>query len=366
MVRVILMILLEGWRSLGVSARELRLAHTLPTGQTFGWSFEEGTWVGALGDAAVALREDGKGCAEWRLLGGSSSEDTAEALLADYFQLDVELEPLYTTWAAADGRLARIAASLEGARVLRQDPVECLMSFICSSNNNIARISLMTKRLREHYGTQLCDQVYAFPTLEALAGCDQSELRSLGLGYRAPYVVESAKLAVERGGAAYLASLRGKPRDEVQAALLDMRGVGPKVADCVALFSLDVPDAVPVDTHVWRLARRDFDNSLNDCASITPTVYRRVGDTFRTKFGQRAGWAHSLLFAAELPAFADKIPPDLLADMRTFKQQEKKLKRTPTKPPPHRPPDDDNAPLLPPPPPRKKKRPTRRRVDDDD
>ena len=96
--------------------------------------------------------------------------------------------------------------------------------------------------------------------------------------------------------------------------MLECSGVGPKVADCVALFSLDQSACIPVDTHVWRIARRDFDPTLDDVASITPKVYDRVGDLFRDRF-DHAGWAHTVLFAAELPLFADKLPEDVAAEI---------------------------------------------------
>jgi hypothetical protein len=69
-------------------------------------------------------------------------------------------------------------------------------------------------------------------------------------------------------------------------------GVGRKVADCVALFSLDKHDVIPVDTHVWTIACRDFDTSLASAKSLTPAVYERVGDLFRSRYGPYAGWAH--------------------------------------------------------------------------
>lgn len=301
------------WTHLGVPASELRLAHSLPTGQTFGWTAQaDGSWVGAIGTAPISLREAADGSAEFR----SSAKD-ARTLLRDYFQLDTELGPLYEAWSAKDERLRTIASCLEGVRVLRQDPVECLFSFICSSNNNIARITLMLNRLREAYGEPL-DGCFAFPTLERLALVEERELRDLGFGYRAPYVVASAKLALDRGGRDYLLSLRGT--ETPQATLLDFRGVGPKVADCVALFSLDATGAIPVDTHVWRLARRDF--GVQD-VSLTKGAYERVGDVFRDNFGAHAGWAHSLLFAAELPVLSDRLPENLLSDMRDFKAMEK-------------------------------------------
>jgi N-glycosylase/DNA lyase len=109
-------------------------------------------------------------------------------------------------------------------------------------------------------------------------------------------------------------------------ALCTLRGVGPKVADCIALFSCDQTGCIPVDVHVWRIACRDYDTSLQKAKSLTPTIYERVGDLFREKYGSHAGWAHSLLFAAELPAFRVLLPEILQKDMAAFKLQEKELK----------------------------------------
>ena len=165
-------------------------------------------------------------------------------------------------------------------------------------------------------------ELRTFPTLERLCGVEERTLRDLGFGYRAPYVAKTARHVRDKGGDTWLAGLRTADRDSAKAALLECAGVGPKVADCVALFSLDQADAVPVDTHVWRIARRDFDPTLDDVASITPKVYDRVGDLFRDRF-DHAGWAHTVLFAAELPLFADKLPEDVAAEMRAFRVLEK-------------------------------------------
>jgi len=91
------------------------------------------------------------------------------------------------------------------------------------------------------------------------------------------------------------------------------------VADCVALFSLKQADAIPVDVHVWNIARRDYDKDnpkqLDSIKSLTPTNYRIVGDIFRSRFVEKSGWAHSLLFVAELPSFRPVLPPDLIREM---------------------------------------------------
>ena len=320
------------WRSLGLTRGELNLAHTLPTGQAFGWRRAGDEYHGVLGDAALAIRENPTTrCAEWR--SALDKEATTQRRLDDYFRTDTSFEALYGEWSSCDERFAQVAPAVAGARVLRQDPFECLISFICSSNNNIARITLMLTRLREGFGMKVelpaLDDVplatlHSFPTPEVLTSIDAQVLRDLGFGYRAPYVVKTCQTIVEKGGAPYLSSLRTKTRREAKVALMTCAGVGPKVADCVALFSLDQAACVPVDTHVWRIARRDYDATLEDCASITPTVYERVGDLFRDRFGATAGWAHAVLFAAELPAYRAALPEAVVAEMDAFREEEKK------------------------------------------
>jgi N-glycosylase/DNA lyase len=348
---------MSAWRTLkGASAAELRPAHTLLNGQCFGWrphDLRENEYVGVLGARVVAIRQTTE-CTQYRALHGGDTELGAK--LQDYFQLSTALKPLYDFWASAGcSRMAAITQCLPGLRILRQDPAECLISFICSSNNNVPRITLILDRLREKYGVALCDKEaldcdlgpadladstgpvaspsparnklmprlsvsrrwYSFPSIERLSEVPEQEYRDIGLGYRAKFVRNTAlKLvaAAEREGAAdgsaYLNSLRMRSREDVMSILLGFDGVGQKVADCVALFSLDQVGTVPCDAHgasrwtgdrcactetclcvalaVWRIACRDYDPSLSDCKSLTPTVYGRVGDLFRERFGKHA------------------------------------------------------------------------------
>mmetsp|Transcript_20346 Transcript_20346/g.65595 ORF Transcript_20346/g.65595 Transcript_20346/m.65595 type:complete len:271 (+) Transcript_20346:1009-1821(+) len=167
--------------------------------------------------------------------------------------------------------------------------------------------------------------VHGFPTLEALAGAEEATLQRLGLGYRAAYVRNGAKAVLERGGRTWLESLRGMPRLEVQRALCELPGVGPKVADCIALFALEQHGVIPVDVHVWRITTRDYEPELRQAKSLTPRVYEQVGDAFRKRFGDFAGWAHSLLFGAELAGAARaRLPPRLLQEMDAFREEEKR------------------------------------------
>ena len=321
------------------STGALRIAPTLTNGQTFTWRpTADGEFLGTLGHRVFALREFGGDVefAEYSSAGASvAALASGSSLLYDFFQLSVALSPLHAEWAAADARMAAIVAALPGVRVLRQPPWECLVAFICSSNNNIARISLMLDRLREALGEPIGRiaavdggerVVRAFPTILALGGAKEADLRALGCGYRARFLRESAIAIAARGGDDYLTSLRSQPRDAVQNALLGLTGVGRKVADCVALFSLDKASVVPVDTHVWTIACRDYDATLVEAKSLTPRVYDRVGDLFRMRFSDHAGWAHSLLFTAELPAFRQALPTSISDEMATFREFEREEK----------------------------------------
>jgi N-glycosylase/DNA lyase len=141
------------------------------------------------------------------------------------------------------------------------------------------------------------------------------------------FLVESCRLVLAKGGSEWLLSLRENPsRQRVQEALMELPGIGRKVADCVALFSLDKSDVVPVDTHVWDIVVRDYEPSLGGAKSLTPAVYDQVGDTFRRVFPSCAGWAHSVLFAGELMEFRQYLPEEMQAEMDEFASQTKAKK----------------------------------------
>jgi N-glycosylase/DNA lyase len=252
------------------------------------------------------------------------------SMLHDYFQWDEErptqLRDLYRLWSKRCDRLKRIAECIPGVRIVDQDPWECLVSFICSSNNNIPRITKMLNAIRREYGERIGtfgddrDVYYAFPSLQKLKSeATEADLRGkCGLGYRAKYLIETMNILDSLGGESYLHGLRSiRDPAVVQEKLMQFCGVGRKVADCVALFSLRQDDAIPIDVHVWNIARRDYDPEglLESVNSLTQSVYRQVGDLFRCRFPAKSGWAHSLLFVAELPSFRPALADDLVEEM---------------------------------------------------
>lgn len=263
--------------------------------------------------------------------------------LSTYLNLKPDLGQLYEQWSRADPNFKKKALQISGVRILRQDPWETLCGFICSSNNNIIRISQMMNKLCVKYGTPLgsyqAQDYWTFPPPSALSGTGvEAELRELGFGYRAKYLHRTAVIVDQERPAGWLESLMNTEKDskisikeeadlknlprkgvaqvpeggrpgyrEAHEQLLELQGVGPKVADCVCLFGLGWGEAVPVDTHVWQIAQRDYKFGKGKHASLTKTTYDAIGNRFRELWGDEAGWAHSVLFTADLRAFSDLV-----------------------------------------------------------
>ncbi|KAI9770312.1 MAG: 8-oxoguanine glycosylase ogg1 [Geoglossum simile] len=261
--------------------------------------------------------------------------DDTEDLIRRYFNLAPDLTELYQQWSSADSNFKRKAPKFTGVRILRQDAWEALVGFICSSNNNITRISQMVKveKLCVHYGPLIghLDSLpfHDFPPPSALVGKNiETHLRQLGFGYRAKYLHQTALMIAEGRPKGWLDGLRNQEspslgclaqvggdmkaggREGYRKAheqLLELQGVGPKVADCICLFGLGWGEAVPVDTHVWQIAQRDYKFGKGKHKSLTKATYDAIGDHFRSLWGKEAGWAHSVLFTADLRAFSDKL-----------------------------------------------------------
>lgn len=232
-------------------------------------------------------------------------EKEEKYILMDYLQTKVCVDSLYQDWCSKDEKFLSIPSSSKGIRVLRQDPCETLFSFMCSANNSILRIVPMIERMSTQYGQLLIDhddlKFYDFPKLERL--CEKTvedELRKLGFGYRAGYIMKCANKIIENGGVTWLDSLRSEPYEYALSKLIKLPGIGLKVADCICLMSLDKLNAVPIDTHVLKIAKRDYMYQMSS-KSLTHKSYKDVGNFLRTKWGDDyAGWAQAFLFAAEI------------------------------------------------------------------
>ncbi len=296
---------MTAWRPLQTPPDELRLPVTLTCGQSFRWKQEApDVWFGYAADEPVWMKQTPDDVL-WRSAGPA---DLGPAL-RHLFQLDIPLKPLVGMWSQVDTRVAEAARRYVGLRVLRQPLFECLISFICSANNHIPRITAMVERLCREYGEPvngMPSHIRRFPTPDRLAHVDPQALRAMGFGYRAESVVGAAR-AIVNAGADWGHRLVNADYAAAHAMLCELPGVGPKVADCICLFALDHPHAIPVDTHVWRIACRDYGIAPLG-SSLTRKRYEAVHDLFVQRFGPYAGWAHNLLFVAELESSSSVRP----------------------------------------------------------
>lgn len=240
-----------------------------------------------------------------------------EKLLRDYFRLGEDIRKLYSHWCEKDANLKEIANKFHGVRVLQQHPVENLFTFICSSNNHITRITSMVEKLCTFYGDKLAEfdgiSYYDFPPVAALADPGVEEkLRQSGFGYRAKFIHQSAVKIMESGGMNWLLNLQKLPYPDAKLELMKLPGIGAKVADCICLMSLNHLEAVPVDTHVFQISLTYLPH-LRSCKSVTSKVYNEIGDYFRSLYGDYAGWAHTVLFCADLKMFQNTTEKRKLA-----------------------------------------------------
>jgi N-glycosylase/DNA lyase len=267
------------------TGQPLDLANTLESGQAFRWHCRDEWYYGTIQDSLLALKQDGT-----RLeVRSSSPPKQIEAALRDYLRLDDDLEAIYSR-IDTDPRIHSAIAEYRGLRILRQDPWECLVGFICSANSNIPRISSGMIAIAKNYGEPLeLDGYtdYSFPTPQKLAEAGETELRGLKLGFRAKYVAKAAERVAQ--GEIKLEPLRHVQYQEAKNVLTSILGVGEKVADCVLLFSLDKMDACPID----RWVRRAMEEWYLDGAKLN---YKDIRAMSLEKWGDYAGYAQQYLF----------------------------------------------------------------------
>lgn len=224
-----------------------------------------------------------------------------ESLVSSYLNLSISLSSHYKSW-LKDPLFSKIHASQQGVRILNQPIFECLISFIVSQNNHVSRIAKNLQTIKEHYGERICYKFshtwYSFPNVNQLSSASQDVLETLGLGYRAKFIVKTVQTIKDNGGELWLEALREKETEEIKEELIKLQGIGPKVADCILLFAFNRFSVVPIDTHMWKLAKNYY--NAPQSKSLTGKVYKDIAKTYRKVFGEYAGWAHSILYAASL------------------------------------------------------------------
>jgi N-glycosylase/DNA lyase len=263
------------------------LAATLESGQAHRWRKEDQWYSGVVRGNFIKVRQTPRGmefwCQPW-------PEKALVPILQSYFRLDDDLSSIYAA-ITQDSRVADMVARYPGLRVLRQEPWECLIAFICSANSNIPRIHQVMERMAESFGDPIAmngEVRHAFPNPAQLAEAGEAELRRLGLGFRAPYVDKAARRVLEKG--LDLDALLHLPYAQAKEKLMECPGIGPKIADCILVFSLEKMEAFPIDVWVRRaLAEWYFPGEK------TPSN-RVLEEWAHGYFGRYGGYAQQYLF----------------------------------------------------------------------
>jgi len=277
--------------SIAVDPADLDLPLCVTCGQAFLWQqAPSGAWLGVDGNDWYRV-EVGLGTLE---VASSADEERFRRL----FRLDVDLAQVKRQIEERAPELAPYLARHPGLRMMRpSSATEVLFSFLCSANNHLARIMPMARKLAE-YGPVLAEfegiHLHAFPDVATIAQIDEDALRRAGFGYRGKTIPECARAILTRGDG-WLDRLAEMPFLAMREALIELPSIGPKLADCIALYGYDKQESAPIDTHLWQVGCRLYFPEWTGKA-ITEHRYRALADRLRSRLGELTGYAQQFMF----------------------------------------------------------------------
>lgn len=214
------------------------------------------------------------------------TKDEFENIWIDYFDLDRDYTEIKNILSDSDSVLKAAVDFAPGIRILRQDPWECLISFIISQNNRIPMIKQVIKNISEKFGEPIGDY-YAFPAPESLKNASYEQLMECKTGFRAKYIADAVKKIC--GKDIELDIIKELSSEEAKKRLMEIKGVGEKVSDCVMLFSMDKKEVFPTDVWIKRVIEHFYFEGKE----------MRIKDIHafaKEKFGEYAGFAQQYLF----------------------------------------------------------------------
>ncbi len=264
------------------------LDFTINSGQVFLWDKAGDTWYGINGDDLVVVREP------FQVI---SSKRQAY----HFFRSDDNLS-MILSHISKDSLVGRAVKQFPGLRLMRQDPFQCYISFICSSNTSIQNIRNMLKKLCAKFGNKIefeKRQFFTFPRPDRLADATSKELLSCGLGFRAKYVKDAAK-AIDSGKINFEHLKRERYESSLET-LKTVQGIGNKIADCILLFSLDKLESFPIDRWTERVLQKYYPKIFDivGIKTLTGKKYIHLHEKIVEYFGPYAGYSQQFLFKLE-------------------------------------------------------------------
>ncbi|WP_181391568.1 DNA-3-methyladenine glycosylase family protein [Methanospirillum lacunae] len=272
---------------------------TLDCGQVFRWNRAGGQWAGVIAGKVITISQNGD------LI---TYDGINEAEIIRYFNLEIKAQEIISqikysiskyaceTGIRIDELFESVASAGAGLRIIRQDPWECLISFICSQNSNIPTITKRISLLCERYGKPIGNTIFGFPSPADLARRGEEELRTCCTGYRAPYLAGTAQYVLRDPD--FLSRLFNYSTQDAKDELMKLPGVGPKVADCILLFAYNRYEVVPVDVWIRNIITTLYPEVSSRRCNRKECSYNDIADFCREYFGEYAGYAQQYFFAS--------------------------------------------------------------------
>ncbi len=258
------------------------LNYTLDCGQVFRWEGDGDWWIGVLGDHVVRISQgDGKLIVDSKL---------PPNFFTNYFRLDDDLLSIYKS-IDKDLLINKAIMKYRGLRLIRQDPWECLISYMLATASNIPMIQKRINLLSYFFGQEIEEGYFSFPDPQTLANADLSMLGKCKLGFRTECIKDAAQKVCS--GELDLDAVSSLEYRYSRDHLMRLRGIGEKVADCVLLFGFEEMESFPVDTHIRQIIQQNhiYNKFFKNCSNLS-----KMGDWGREYFGPYCGYAQQYLF----------------------------------------------------------------------
>lgn len=266
-----------------VDARRFDLSLSMGCGQVFGWERLGNWYYGVVDSVAVGLRQMQDKVAF------EAQKPMSASRIIEYLGLDHNID-LILKEITLDNFMRRVVGRVGNLRLFKQDPWVCLSTYILSSNNRVERIDQVFKLIAAKFGKRgwvKGHSVYLWPKAKKIASLNEQDLRGCGAGFRAEYLLEASRAVAQ--GHLDLARLGALPYQDARANLMQIKGVGEKIADCVLLFAYARYESFPVDVWVKRAMEKAYFRGRN-------TSVHAIAEFGRNYFGRYAGYAQQYIY----------------------------------------------------------------------
>ena len=268
--------------------------NSINSGQVFLWQKNKNYWYGIDGQNILKINQKGK-------------IKSMQNMKTSFLRKNDDIEKIIKS-VSKDKTIKKAVKKYEGLRIFNQDPFQCMISFIISSNSNIPKIKNSLEKISEKFGKKVTfkeHEFFLFPQPEKIAKSSINEIKSCGVGYRAPFIKEAAKMVFSKK--INFENLKNTDYNETKRNLLLIPGVGNKVADCIMLFSLNKLDAFPLDTWMIKILEKYYSKEFQiETKTITEKQYQILHEKIVDYFGPYCGYAQQFLFKMERENYEKK------------------------------------------------------------